>query len=63
MKKRTNKHTKRTGGRGRGRPPTSGNIRIEPIHVSQLDLTKLAHALEQYWNCLGSVDRAKLSAK
>ena len=63
MKKRTNKHSKRSGSRGRGRPPTSGNVQIEPVHVSQLDLTKLAHALEQYWNCLGSVDRAKLSAK
>ena len=60
MKKRTNKHAKCTG---RGRPPTSGNVRIEPIHVSRLDLTKLAHALEQYWNCLGSADRAKLLAK
>ena len=63
MKKRTNKHSKRSGSRGRGRLPTSGNVRIEPIHVSRLDLTKLAHALEQYWNCLDSVDRTKLSAK
>ena len=63
MKKRTNKHTKRAGGRGRGRPALSGNVQIEPIHVSQLDLTKLARALEQYWNCLDSVDRTKLSAK
>ena len=63
MKKRTNKHTKRAGGRGRGRPALSGNVQIEPVHVSQLDLTKLARALEQYWNCLDSVDRTKLSAK
>ena len=63
MKKRTNKHTKRTDGRGRGRPAKSGNVQIEPIHVSQLDLTKLAHALEQYWNFLSSADRAELTAK
>ncbi len=63
MKKRTNKHTKRAGGRGRGRPALSGNVQIEPIHVSRLDLTKLAHALERYWNCLSSVDKAKLLAK
>ena len=63
MKKRTNKHGKLAGGRGRGRPPTSGNVQIEPVHTTQLDLTKLAHALEQYWNCLGSADRAKLLAK
>lgn len=60
MKKRTNKHTKRAG---RGRPLMSGNVQIEPVHVSRLDLTKLAHALEQYWNCLGSADKAKLLAK
>ena len=54
---------KRTDGRGRGRPAKSGNVQIEPIHVSQLDLTKLAHALEQYWNCLSSADRAELTAK
>ena len=63
MKKRTNKHSKRGGSRGRGRPALSGNVQIEPVHVSQLDLTKLARALEQYWNCLDSVDRTKLSAK
>lgn len=63
MKKRTNKHGKCTGGRGRGRPAKSGSVQIKPIHTTQLDLTKLAHALEQYWNCLGSVDRAKLLAK
>jgi hypothetical protein len=63
MKKRTNKHGKLAGGRGRGRPALSGNVQIEPVHVSQLDLTKLARALEQYWNCLDSVDRTKLSAK
>ena len=63
MKKRTNKHGKLAGGRGRGRPALSGNVQIEPVHVSRLDLTKLAHALEQYWNCLDSVDRTKLSAK
>ena len=63
MKKRTNKHSKLAAGRGRGRPALSGNVQIEPVHVSQLDLTKLARALEQYWNCLDSVDRTKLSAK
>lgn len=63
MKKRTNKHSKRGGNRGRGRPAMSGSVQIEPIHVSRLDLTKLAHALEQCWNCLDSADRAKLSAK
>lgn len=63
MKKRTNKQTKRTGGRRRGRPAMSGNIQIEPVHATRLDLTKLAHALEQYWNCVGSVDRAKLLTK
>lgn len=67
MKKRTNKHSRRVGNRSkkgkRGRPPMSGDVQIEPIHVLQLDLTKLAHALEQYWNCLDSVDRAELSAK
>ena len=57
MKKRTNKHGKPAAGRGRGRPPMSGNVQIEPVHATQLDLTKLAHALEQYWNCLGSADR------
>lgn len=46
MKKRTNKHSKRGGSRGRGRPAMSGSVQIEPIHVSRLDLTKLAHALE-----------------
>ena len=63
MKKHLNKHCKLAGSRGRGRPAMSGSVQIEPVHVSRLDLTKLAHALEQYWNCLGSVDRAKLSAK
>lgn len=60
MKKRTNKHAKCTG---RGRPPTSGNVQIEPVHATQLDLTKLAHALEQYWNYLGLADKAKLLTK
>ena len=63
MKKRTNKHSKRGGSRGRGRPAMSGNVHIEPVHVSQLDLTKLAHALEQYWNCLSPADRNKPLAK
>ena len=63
MKRPTNKHSKRGGSRGRGRPAMSGSVQIEPVHVSQLDLTKLARALEQYWNCLDSVDRTKLSAK
>ena len=63
MKKRINKHGKLAGGRGRGRPAKSGNVQIEPVHTAQLDLTKLARALEQYWNCLDSVDRTKLSAK
>ena len=67
MKKRTDKHGRRVSNRSkqgkRGRPPMSGNVQIEPVHVSQLDLTKLAHALEQYWNFLDSVDRTKLSAK
>ncbi|MGB4767635.1 MAG: hypothetical protein WBP22_00075 [Candidatus Saccharimonas sp.] len=63
MKKRPNKHGKLAGGRGRGRPAMSGNVQIEPVHVSRLDLAKLAHALEQYWNCLGSAERAKLTAK
>jgi hypothetical protein len=63
MKKHLNKHCKLAGSRGRGRPALSGNVQIEPVHATQLDLTKLAHALEQYWNCLSSADRAKLSAK
>ena len=63
MKKRTNKHSKCAGGRGRGRPAMSRSVQIEPVHTAQLDLTKLAHALEQYWNFLDSVDRTKLSAK
>ena len=69
MKKRTNKHSKCVGSSrqrkhvGRGRPPLSGNVHIEPVHTANLDLTKLAHTLEQYWNCLGSADRAKLIAK
>ena len=63
MKRPTNKHSKRGGSRGRGRPALSGNVQIEPVHVSQLDLTKLARALEQYWNCLSSADRAELTAK
>lgn len=63
MKKRTNKHSKRGSSRERGRPALSGNVQIEPVHATQLDLTKLAYALERYWNCLGSVDRAKLLAK
>ena len=63
MKKRTNKHTKRAGGRGRGRPALSGNVQIEPVHAASLDLTKLAHALEQYWNCLGSQDATKATSQ
>ena len=60
MKKRTNKHMKRAG---RGRPPTSGNVQIKPIHTTQLDCAKLAHALEQYWNCLNSAKKTKLLGK
>ena len=58
MKKRTNKHGKCVTGRmkrdGRGRPSKSGtgHVQIEPVHAANLDLTKLAQALEQYWNCL-----------
>lgn len=63
MKKRTNKHTRRASGRGRGRPAKSGNVQIEPVHVSQLDLTKLTHVLEQYWNCLGSQDKTKATSQ
>jgi hypothetical protein len=63
MKRPINKHSKRGGSRGRGRPALSGNVRIEPVHVSQLDLTKLAHALEQYWNCLGSQDKTKATSQ
>ena len=32
----------------RGRPPRSGNVQLEYIHASQLDLAKLAYVLEQY---------------
>ncbi len=32
----------------RGRPSRSGNVRIEPIHVQERNLTKLAQILEQY---------------
>ena len=63
MKKRTNKHSKRSGSRGRGRPAKSSNVQIEPVHVSQLDLTKLAHTLEQYWNYLGSQDKTKATSQ
>ena len=63
MKRPTNKHSKRGGSRGRGRPALSGNVQIEPVHVSQLDLTKLTHVLEQYWNCLGSQDKTKATSQ
>jgi hypothetical protein len=63
MKKRSNKHGKCAGSRGRGRPAMSGNVQIEPIHATQLDLTKLAHALEQYWNYLGSQDKTKATSQ
>ena len=63
MKKRTNKHGKPAGSRRRGRPPLSGNIHIEPVHAANLNLTKLAHALEQYWNCLGSQDKTKATSQ
>ena len=32
----------------RGRPSRSGSVRIEPIHVQERNLTKLAQILEQY---------------
>lgn len=32
----------------RGRPSRSGSVRIEPIHVRECNLTKLAQVLEQY---------------
>lgn len=32
----------------RGRPSCSGSVRIEPIHVQERNLTKLAQILEQY---------------
>ena len=63
MKKHLNKHCKLAGSRGRGRPALSGNVQIEPVHATQLDLAKLAHALEQYWNYLGLADKAKLLTK
>lgn len=63
MKKRTHKHSKSAGSRGRGRPAMSGNVHIEPVHAANLDLTKLAHALEQYWNCLGSQDVTKAASQ
>ena len=31
-----------------GRPPTSGRVTIEVVRNSQLDMVKLAHALELY---------------
>lgn len=34
--------------RRRGRPALSGNIWIEPLCVSELNLTRLAQVLEQY---------------
>ena len=63
MKKRIDKHSKRASSRGRGRPAKSGNVQIEPVHTTQLDLAKLAHALEQYWNCLGSQDKTKATSQ
>lgn len=32
----------------RGRPSRSGSVRIEPIHVQERNLAKLAQILEQY---------------
>ena len=39
---------KRTKKQGRGRPPLSGNVTIEVFRSEQLDITKLAQAMEQY---------------
>lgn len=32
----------------RGRPSRSGSVRIEPIHVQERNLVRLAQVLEQY---------------
>lgn len=32
----------------RGRPSRSGSVRIEPIHMQERNLAKLAQVLEQY---------------
>ncbi len=32
----------------RGRPSRSGSVRIEPIHVQERNLTRLAQVLEHY---------------
>ena len=32
----------------RGRPSRSGHVRIEPIHVQERNLTRLAQVLEHY---------------
>lgn len=39
---------KRTRKQGRGRPALSGNVAIEAVRNEQLDITKLAQALEFY---------------
>ena len=39
---------KRIKKQGRGRPPLSGNVTIEVFRSEQLDITKLAQAMEQY---------------
>lgn len=38
----------RTKKQGRGRPPLSGNVAIEAVRKEQLDIAKLAQAVEQY---------------
>ena len=32
----------------RGRPSRSGHVRIEPIHIQERNLARLAQVLEQY---------------
>lgn len=39
---------KRTKKQGRGRPALSSNVAIEVVRNEQLDITKLAQALELY---------------
>ena len=41
-------HGDAVGNSKRGRPSRSGSVRIQPIHVQERNLAKLAQILEQY---------------